>query len=206
MLDIRSTQNSLHTITINFTLQEYFFVLQVVLGEDMCVAYANTFDSAEFKRNIPSEDEDEYLAKFKKDAQNLLDTQQCRRLREILEDDFQSEIQAKATTLTDFKFTGNDIQQLLANLLRNRSETLDEASVRDILALIKSMYDTGALDSGDSFSKHFIQVYPPFNALCTTCNREFDAYPGMDCICPHCNQVYKWSEQEKRFYPNTIKL
>ena len=206
MLDIRSTQNSLHTITINFTLQEYFFVLQVVLGEDMCVAYANTFDSAEFKRNIPSEDEDEYLAKFKKDAQNLLDTQQCRRLREILEDDFQSEIQAKATTLTDFKFTGNDIQQLLANLLRNRSETLDEASVRDILALIKSMYDTGALESGDSFSKHFIQVYPPFNALCTTCNREFDAYPGMDCICPHCNQVYKWSEQEKRFYPNTIKL
>ena len=206
MLDIRSTQNSLHTITINFTLQEYFFVLQVVLGEDMCVAYANTFDSAEFKRNIPSEDEDEYLAKFKKDAQNLLDTQQCRRLREILEDDFQSEIQAKATTLTDFKFTGNDIQQLLANLLRNRSETLDEASVRDILALIKSMYDTGALDSGDSFSKHFIQVYPPFNALCTTCNREFDAYPGMDCKCPHCNQVYKWSEQEKRFYPNTIKL
>lgn len=206
MLDIRSTQNSLHTITINFTLQEYFFVLQVVLGEDMCVAYANTFDSAEFKRNIPSEDEDEYLAKFKKDAQNLLDTQQCRRLREILEDDFQSEIQAKATTLTDFKFTGNDIQQLLANLLRNRSETLDEASVRDILALIKSMYDTGALDSGDSFSKHFIQVYPPFNALCTTCNREFDAYPGMDCKCPQCNQVYKWSEQEKRFYPNTIKL
>ena len=206
MLDIRSTQNSLHTITINFTLQEYFFVLQVVLGEDMCVAYANTFDSAEFKRNIPSEDEDEYLAKFKKDAQNLLDTQQCRRLREILEDDFQSEIQAKATTLTDFKFTGNDIQQLLANLLRNRSETLDEASVRDILALIKSMYDTGALDSGDSFSKHFIQVYPPFNALCTTCNREFDAYPGMDCKCPHCNQVYKWSEQEKRFYPNVGKL
>ena len=206
MLDIRSTQNSLHTITINFTLQEYFFVLQVVLGEDMCVAYANTFDSAEFKRNIPSEDENEYLAKFKKDAQNLLDTQQCRRLREILEDDFQSEIQAKATTLTDFKFTGNDIQQLLANLLRNRSETLDEASVRDILALIKSMYDTGALDSGDSFSKHFIQVYPPFNALCTQCNHELDAYPGIDCKCPHCGQVYRWSEQENRFFPNVGHL
>ena len=62
MLDLLSTQNQLHTRLVDFTLQEYMFVLQVVLGERLEVAYANTFDTQEFKRNVPSEDEEEYLA------------------------------------------------------------------------------------------------------------------------------------------------
>jgi hypothetical protein len=28
----------------------------------------------------------------------------------------------------------------------------------------------------------------------------------MDCICNHCHQVYKWSEEEKRFYPSVEHL
>ena len=62
MLDLLSTQNQLHTRLVDFTLQEYMFVLQVVLGERLEVAYANTFDTSEYKRNVPSEDEEEYLA------------------------------------------------------------------------------------------------------------------------------------------------
>lgn len=206
MLDFLSTQNSLHIRTVDFTLQEYMFVLQVVLGEDMRVAYASVFDEAEFKRNIPSEDEEDYLAKFQRTAEVVLAQDHCQKLREYLEQEYQSDIQAKAITLRDYKFTGEDVQQLLANLLHNRSASLDEASVKDILSLVKSMYDSGALDSGDAFQKHFITIAKKYDALCTSCGHEMYAVEGVDIKCPHCGQVYRYSESERRFYPEMSHL
>lgn len=204
MLNLLNAQNALHVRTIDFSLEEYFFVLQVVMGEDIRVAYANVYDTAEFNRNVPSEDEEEYLEKYKHDAEILLEQQNCKHLKEYLEDEYQSELQAKASTLQDYKFTGADVQQLLANLLHNRSESLDDASVKDVIQLIKSMYDSGALDSGDAFEKHFITLPKKYDALCVACNQEFYAVEGLDIKCPHCGQVYKW--EGTRFYPQPMKL
>lgn len=201
MLDYLSTQNALHTRGIEFTLQEYMFAVQVAFMEDKCVAYASVFDTANFKRNVPSEDEEDYLNTFRREAEIMLDKQHIKHLREYIEQELQSYVQDAASRLEDYKFTGADVQKLLSNLLHNRTEDLDEASIRDILSLIKGMYDSGALDSGDAFERHFITVHDPFNALCVNCNREFEAHAGIDCVCPHCHQVYKWTEQEKRFYP-----
>lgn len=201
MLDYLSTTNALHTRGVNVTLQEYFFVVQVVFGEDIRVAYASVFDTSNFKSSVPSEDEEEYLNTHRRDAEILLEKQNCAYLKEYIEQELQSYVQDAATKLEDFKFTGADVQRLLGNLLHNRSESLDDASVRDILSLIKGMYESGALDSGDSFSRHFITLHDPFNALCTTCNHEFEAHAGIDNVCPHCGQVYQWSEDERRFYP-----
>lgn len=209
MLNYLDTKNLLFTRAVNITLEQYLFVAQVVLGEDKAVAYGMIFDRENFVRNVATEDEDEYLSSVQRKAELLLETQECMQLNDVLSDEYQSDIQAKASTLKDYKFSGADIQQLLANLLHNRTgngESLDEASVKDVISLIKMMYEQGALDSGDSFQKHFITVHDPFNAMCTNCNREFDAYPGINAKCPHCNQVYKWSEDEKRFYPNITKL
>lgn len=206
MLNYLDTLAALHTRGLNVSLKEYLFVQQVVFKEDIRVAYASVFDAQEFVRNVPSEDEEEYLNKFKHDAENLLEKQDCKHLKEYLEQELKSYVQDEASSLQDYKFTGSDVQKLLSNLLKNRSEDLDDASVKDILSLIKSMYDSGALDSGDSFQQHFIQIHDPFNSLCTKCGREFDSYAGMDCICPHCHQVYKWSEEERRFYPQPQKL
>lgn len=204
MLDLLSTQNTLHTRLIDFSLQEYLFVVQVVLGERLEVAYANTFDTTEFKRNIPSEDEEDYLAQFKHDAEILLEQQQCAHLKSYLEEEYQREVQAKASTLEDFKFTGADVQRLLANLLHNRSESLDDASVKDILSLIKSMYESGALDSDDSFQRHFITIPKKYDAMCPNCGHELYAIEGLDIKCQHCSQVYKWVDN--RFYPQLQKL
>lgn len=202
MLDLLSTQNQLHTRLVDFTLQEYMFVLQVVLGERLEVAYANTFDTQEYKRNIPSEDEEEYLASKRKDAEIMLEQQNCRQLREYLESEYQIDVQEKASTLSDYKFTGAEVQRLLNNLLHERSQELSEASVRDILALIKSMYDSGALDSGDNFSQHFITVPSKFNILCPQCNREGYAVEGLDFRCEFCGCVAKWNESSRRYFPN----
>lgn len=204
MLGYQSIQNALHTRMIDFTIQEYLFVLQVVLGETPAAAYAMIFDEAEFKRNVPSENEDEYLAGFERDAAILLEQQQCKHLREYLESEYQSDIQEKAMTLEDFKFTGADVQKLLSNLLRNRSDNLDDASVKDILSLVKSMYESGALDSGDSFQKHFITIPKKYDCMCPACNREMYLVEGVDNVCPHCKQVFQWAEN--RFYPIPTKL
>ena len=204
MLDLLSTQNQLHTRLVDFTLQEYMFVLQVVLGERLEVAYANTFDTAEYKRNVPSEDEEEYLASKRKDAEIMLEQQNCRHLHEYLEQEYRSDIQEQASTLKDFKFTGSEVQKLLNNLLHERSQELSEASVRDILALIKSMYDSGALDSGDGFQNHFITVPKNYDVICTNCNHEMYATEGIDIKCPHCGQVYHWADN--RFWPEMQKL
>lgn len=208
MLDFLSTQNALHVRTIDITLEEYLFTAQVVLGEDKRIAYASIYDKEGFKSNVPSEDEEDYLNGFVRQADALLETQSCKHLKEYLEQEYQSEVQSKASTLKDYRFTGADIQQLLANLLHNRvgEGDLDDASVKDVIQLIKSMYDSGALDSGDAFEKHFITIPNKYNALCLNCSHEFYATEGLSMKCPNCGAVYNWDEQQRRFIPEIPHL
>lgn len=206
MINYLDTANTLHTRMIEYTPEQYFFVLQVVLGESVDVAYAVTFDTEGFRRNIATEDEDKYFASFHRDATIMLETQECRQLKEELEELYRSDIQSKATTLSDYKFSGEDVQKLLANLLHDRTQDLSESSVRDILSLIKTMYENGSLDSGDTFQKHFVVIPNKYNAMCSQCNHELNAVDGLDIRCAYCGQIYKWDENERRFYPKFSKL
>lgn len=206
MLNYLDTKSVLFTRGVSFDLKQYLYVVQVVLGEDKSVAYGMTFDRENFVKAIGSEDEDDYLSKVARDAEIMMQQQECQQLFEVLSDEYQLDIQAKASTLENYKFSGAEVQQLLANLLHNRSQELDEASVKDILSLIKTMYEQGALDSGDTFQKHFITIHDKFNALCPNCNHEIDVFAGVDCVCPYCKQAFKWSEDERRFYPQPNKL
>lgn len=206
MLNYLDTKSVLFTRGVSFDLKQYLFVVQVVLGEDKSVAYGMTFDRENFVKAIGSEDEDDYLSKVARDAEIMMQQQECQQLFEVLSEEYQLDIQAKASTLENYKFNGAEVQQLLANLLHNRSQELDEASVKDILSLIKTMYEQGALDSGDTFQKHFITIHDKFNALCPNCNHEIDVFAGVDCVCPYCKQAFKWSEEERRFYPQPNKL
>lgn len=206
MLSYLDTQNALHTRTIDFSLQEYLFVVQTVLGEDIRVAYASVFDKDEFNRNVPSENEEDYLSAFSSQAEALLQHQSCKHLKEYIESEYRSEIQSAASKLENYSFTGNDVRQLLANLLHNRAESLDDASVKDIVSLIKSMYDSGALENNSGFEKHFVTIPNKYNTLCPNCNREGYAVEGLDFRCEHCGHVCKWSEDEHRYYPQPMKL
>lgn len=204
-MDYISTKSTLHTRGINISEKQYLFVLMCVLGESPEVAYALMFDTQEFKRAIETEDEEEYLASKKKDAEERLKLQDERQLYELLQSDYNSEIQAKAMNLENFSFTTGQVIQILQNLLHSRAQDIESSSVRDIISLINTLASQGALQSGDNFGSHFIHLYPKFNSLCL-CGREIDVYAGMDCVCPHCHQVYKWVEEEKRFYPQISKL
>ena len=207
MLNYRDTQNTLHTRLVDFSLQEYLFVLQTVLGEDPCVAYANIFDTENFKHNIPSEDEEEYLSGLKRDAEILLEQQNCKQLYDYINEEYQRDIQDKALNLQDVKFTSSDVQKILNGLLKDRTQTMSESSVKEVVSLIKSMYDSGAIDSGDAdFEKHFITIPCKYNVLCSRCNHEAYAVAGLDFHCPNCGLVAKWSEADKRFFPELNSL
>lgn len=205
-LSYQDVSNAMHVRQIDFTLQEYLFCIQVVMGENPSVAYASIFDSAEFNRNVPSEDEEEYLEGMAHKAELLQEQHNCKQLIERLSEDYQSEVQAKAISLKDYKFTGSDVQRLLNNLLKERTEDLSEASVRDIVSLIKSMYDSGALDSGDQFQSHFITIPNKYNTVCPSCGREGYAVHGLDFRCESCGAIAKWDESSHRYFPELSHL
>lgn len=207
MLTYIDTLERLHVRSISFDLQQYLFVMQVALGEDIGVAYGMVYDTADFKKYVPSADEEEYIAKWKRLGDIMLQQQECVHLRETIEEQRRAEIQSEASNLKTFKYSSEDVANMLSSLLYERSSNLEDASVRDIVALIRELNSQGALDgSGNGFSRHFISVHDPFNALCTTCNREIEIARGVTCICPHCATRYTWVEEEQRFYPQPAKL
>lgn len=206
MLDYRDFAERLHVRGVRFDEKEYLFVALVATGEDAAVAYGFIYDIANFKRNVPSEHEEEYLGSIRDKAETLLKQQECVQLRDMIDAAIQAEIQTRATDLKEYKYSSQEIVNMLSALLADRSREISEASVRDIVALIREIASLGGLSGSNGFDSHFIQIHDPFNARCTKCGREFDCYPTMDCYCPHCNQLYEWSEEDRRYYPNVDTL
>ena len=77
MLNYLDTKSVLFTRGVSFDLKQYLYVVQVVLGEDKSVAYGMTFDRENFVKAIGSEDEDDYLSKVARDAEIMMQQQEC---------------------------------------------------------------------------------------------------------------------------------
>lgn len=205
-MDYINTASTLHTRGADIDMKEYLFGLMVTNGEDKETAYAIAFEPAEFNRNL-GEDEGEYIASKKQEAETLFNQQNITMMLDYMSDLHRAEIQSKALNLTEYKFSGEETVQILNSLLKSRIEDLDSASVKDVVQLLKALMESGGLDAGDGgFSKHFVQIFPKFSALCTKCGREFDAQRGLGAVCPHCGQQYQWSDEENRYYPNVEHL
>lgn len=205
MIDFLDTERLLESRGIHITTQDFVFVLAIVLGEDTSIAYGIAYDNVNLKKAI-GDDEEAYKRSVKADAEVLLRQQHIVQLREELEIQHRSELQSAALNIKDVSFSAGDLLQILQNLLRNQVDDLDSASTRDVIQLVKMLTDTfGLAASDEGFQHHFIQVYPPFNALCQ-CGREFDVVKGIDAVCPHCHTTYHWVENENRFYPQPSTL
>ena len=199
--------STMHTRGVVIDEKDYIFTLMVVLNESPQNAFALAYDIVNFKKVIGTEDEDSYLLSKTKDAENMLEQQNIIQLRDFLAESYKTQVQAEALNLKDFKFSGQEAVQILNNLLKTRIDDLESSSVRDVVGIIKTLSETGALDTGDSgFSRHFIIVKDKYPAICTTCNHEIDIYPGVGAVCPFCSQRYTWVEEEQRFYPNFDRL
>lgn len=206
MLNFSDTTQALFSRGITFSVEDYIFCLNLVLGEDKNISYALAYDKDGYKKVLGTEDEDEYLQSLTKECDALMQSQGIRQLHQELDDLYTAEVQSKAMNLEDYRFTGGQIAQILQNLLHNRIADLDSASTKDVISLIKLLTEQFGLDGGSDFDKHFIQVYPKFNALCTNCNREFECHSGVGAVCPHCGAQYYWDVEMERFTPTPQKL
>jgi hypothetical protein len=201
--DISSTMASRG---VNITPQEYIFCLNIVMGEDNGISYILAFEPEKIEEKMGDDGWEKYLNDRRHDANLRIRMQNIVKLMDELRDIYNNDVQNKALNLENYKFTGGQIAQILQNLLHNRISDLDSASTKDVISLIKLLTEQFGIEGNDDFTKHFIQVYPHFNAICGKCNKEFDAIKGIDCVCSHCGCIYKWNEEENRFYPNVDSL
>ena len=206
MLNFTETTQILFGRGITFSIEDYIFCLNLVLGEDENVSYALAYDRAGYKKVLGTEDEDEYLKTKEQECKVLMQQQSIVQLRQEMDDLYVAEIQGKALNLENYRFTGGQIAQILQNLLHNRVADLDSASTKDVISLIKLLTEQFGLDGGSDFEKHFIQILPKFNALCNNCNREFQIASGIGAVCPHCGASYHWDSNSEKFIPQPQKL
>lgn len=206
MLNFTETTQILFGRGITFSIEDYLFCLNLVLGEDENVSYALAYDRAGYKKVLGTEDEDEYLKTKEQECKVLMQQQSIVQLRQEMDDLYVAEIQGKALNLENYRFTGGQIAQILQNLLHNRVADLDSASTKDVISLIKLLTEQFGLDGGSDFEKHFIQILPKFNALCNNCNREFQIASGIGAVCPHCGASYHWDSNSEKFIPQPSKL
>lgn len=206
MLNFTETTQILFGRGITFSIEDYIFCLNLVLGEDENVSYALAYDKVGYKKVLGTEDEEEYLKTKEQECKVLMQQQSIVQLRQEMEDLYVAEIQGKALNLENYRFTGGQIAQILQNLLHNRVADLDSASTKDVISLIKLLTEQFGLDGGSDFEKHFIQILPKFNALCNNCNREFQIASGIGAVCPHCGASYHWDSNSEKFIPQPSKL
>lgn len=206
MLNFTETTQILFGRGITFSIEDYLFCLNLVLGEDENVSYALAYDKVGYKKVLGTEDEEEYLKTKEQECKVLMQQQSIVQLRQEMEDLYVAEIQGKALNLENYRFTGGQIAQILQNLLHNRVADLDSASTKDVISLIKLLTEQFGLDGGSDFEKHFIQILPKFNALCNNCNREFQIASGIGAVCPHCGASYHWDSNSEKFIPQPQKL
>lgn len=206
MISFGEISQTLFNRGISVSIEEYVFCVNIVLGEDVRTAYAIAYDPKGFKQVLDTELEEDYLNSKKDECDALLKQQNIVKIKQEIEDCYVVDVQSKAMNLQDYRFTGGQIAQILQNLLHNRISDLDSASTKDVISLIKLLTEQFGLDGGSDFDKHFIQIYPKFNALCNNCNREFQIAEGIGAVCPYCGATYNWDNEQRRFIPQPSRL
>lgn len=197
--------STMHTRGVVIDEKDYIFTLMVVLGESPQNAFALAYDMSEFKKVIGTEDEDAYLSTKNKDAENMLAQLNIIQLRDLLAESYKMQVQSDALNLKDYRFSGQEAVQILNNLLKTRIDDLESSSVRDVVGIIKTLSDTGALDTGDSgFSRHFVTIPKKYDCICPQCNHEQYLVEGVDNKCTSCGMIFRWDSE--RFYPQPQKL
>lgn len=205
MIKYIDIEQTLASRSVFFDTKEYLFALSVVLGEDKDVAYAITFKRDEYKKVKGTEEEKDFFSLCATEISNLEQQQHFKQLVEELKYQYRKSVQDAALHLEDIEITSSDVKKVLASFLRDRIDDPSSASVKELVDLLK-MYQPYLPDDANAsdFQRHFIQIHEPYNALCTNCNHEINAFKGLSCVCEHCGQKYIW--EDDRFYPAIDKL
>lgn len=185
---------------IEFTPLQFTFAFLVAIGMPAKDAYLVSIKGKEYEK---SKDDkiDELKEKCAEESAILMEREGIRHLIEYLKQGHNRLIQEEALHFNDVEFTSEDLKKILTKLLKTKYDELEDTPAKEIIDLIKLFVDKFAPidDTAEKFAKHFIQVYPPYNAVCAECGKEFDLAPNLSCYCPHCHHLYTFDKENNKF-------
>lgn len=186
----------------NLSPLEYSFCLMVAIGIDKTQAYMVTIKGKEYERK-GEEQGYRFKEKCGMDAADLVERIDIKDTIKVLSEDYQKAVKYEALDLEEVDFNAEDLRKILAKFLKEKYKDIDAADAKDLLNAIKIYIDKFG-DTGDDgiakFNRHFIQVYPPYNAVCPSCGREIDLPRGVNSKCKHCEHPFVWDENKERYY------
>lgn len=200
MIDYKDAKDKMGIRGIMFTPTQFSFALMMAIGMNKYEAYKIAFISEKLNK-IDEEKMSVYEEKWKTECDIIVSQQNVKMLREYLREKYETQVSEDAFNIEDVNITPKQLKNILGKIIINSQRGGDDTSNTELLKIISEYMKSFApsVDNED-FDRHFIQVLPPFNFICNQCNREGDAPMGLDFHCPHCGKLYKWSEEEKRYY------
>ena len=200
MIDYQETKKTMEIRGIEFTKAQFSFALMVSVGINKYDAYKIAI-VGEKSSKVKDDKLSEMEEKWNKECDLLLENNNVKALYEHLKEKYDYQISDEAMNCESVEITPKILKNLLGRIIKKSSDNLDNAAVPDLIRVVDQYCKQFSLnDNGDAeFSRHFIQIYPQFNYICS-CGSECDAPFGLDFRCPKCGRLYKWNEDEKRYY------
>ena len=110
------------------------------------------------------------------------------------------QINDAAINTENVEVTPKMLKNLLGKIIKKSNDNFDSTAYTDIIKAVSEYIKQFPMDNDDnSFNKHFILQYEPYNCVCSECNREFDLAPNVTTVCPNCGHKYIWDSINKKF-------
>lgn len=202
MIRYKDVKEKMSVRGIDFTPTQYSFALMVAIGINKYEAYKIVIIADKLIK-IEPEKLPVLEEKWFKECDIYVQQQSTKALIQCLTESYKAQISEDALKLEDVNITPKQLKNILGKVIMDSQKTNGDSEVdtEDLIKLINQyMKNFAPSDNNDDFEHHFVQIFPPFNFICRECNKEGDAPMGLDFHCPHCGKLYKWSEEEKRYF------
>lgn len=202
MIRYKDVKEKMSVRGIDFTPTQYSFALMVAIGINKYEAYKIVIIADKLIKIEPDKIP-VYEEKWFKECDIYVQQQAVKSLVQYLTESYKSQVSEDALKMEDVNITPQQLKNILGKVIVDSQRKGEESEVdtEDLIKLINQyMKNFVSADNNDDFEHHFIHIYPPFNFICRDCNKEGDAPMGLDFHCPHCGKLYKWSDEEKRYF------
>ena len=201
MIDYQEIKKKMEIRGIEFTNTQFSFTLMIAIGINKYDAYKLSIVSDKINK-IKEDKLSEFEDKCKKDCDILIEQNNIKQLIDYLKDQYEMQVNERLIDTSESRqLTTKQLKDISTRLILKYNNNLDNASATDLLKAMSDYMKNFPPDVEDGdFQHHFVQILPNFNFVCNVCGREGDAPMGVDFKCKHCGKLYKWSEEDKRYY------
>lgn len=200
MINYKKTKETMSARGIEFTNAQFSFALMVAVGIDKYDAYKIAIKNDDFS-NVKKDKFNEFEDKCKKECDISIQQQNITQLINFLKEKYEYQITEYVSNPQNVEITPKMLKNLIGRMVKKANDNFETTSFKEMTDAVNSyikFFNPDIEDDNDlQFNKHFITVYPSYNAICCNCNKEFDLPANVTSVCPHCGHKYLWDEEKK---------